>query len=109
MAAAGRESESFTVSTTIQPRETFLGAYIAGYLLLGTIVDWRKATDGGGIIHLPTLNSVERVYRQQWALVLFQPAARVESVLCGYAVHMSYLEREPWDLGESDLPEWTNN
>jgi hypothetical protein len=64
-----------------------LGAYVGGYLWLGT----REliVVDEGGVLH---------DYPHQWEASIFQPAAWVESKLLGVTVESRSLDNEP------DLP-----
>jgi hypothetical protein len=64
-----------------------LGAYVAGYLCLGEQTN--QLHSGGGN---PTgAMTILRTYSHQWQVVVFQPAATMESLLRGGEVRAHYV------------------
>lgn len=63
-----------------------LSGYIAGYLWLGTCNDWRNNPNDG------PYGMIERNYQQLWLATVFEPAGRVEGLLRGSQVYVTYSE-----------------
>jgi hypothetical protein len=59
-----------------------LGAYVAGYFWLGAQTDWYST-------QTMTRETIERSYRNVPLMLIYQPAGRVESWLCGIEVEIS--------------------